>query len=48
VWLVELAAVQDPAQVPAVVAAALGVRDPPGASQVEALVRVLARCTMSR
>ena len=42
-WLAELAAVQDPVQVPAVVAAALGVRDLPGTSQVEALARVLAR-----
>ena len=30
VWLAELAAVRDPAQVPAVVAAALGVREQPG------------------
>jgi predicted ATPase/DNA-binding CsgD family transcriptional regulator len=43
VWLAELAPVQDPAQVPAVVAAALGVRDLPGPSQAEALARVLAR-----
>ncbi|HYB48756.1 MAG TPA: AAA family ATPase, partial [Streptosporangiaceae bacterium] len=43
VWLAELAPVQDPAQVPAVVAAALGVRDLPGTSLVEALARVLAR-----
>src|SRR5689334_10812863 len=43
VWLAELASVQDPAQVPAVVAAALGVRDLPGSSPVEALARPLAR-----
>ena len=42
-WLVELAAVRDPAQVAAVVAAALGMRDQPGVSPVEALARVLAR-----
>jgi hypothetical protein len=38
-WLAELA----PVQVPAVVAAALGVRELPGTSPVEALARVLAR-----
>jgi len=43
VWLAELAAVQDPALVPATVAAALGVRDLPGVSAAEALGRVLAR-----
>jgi predicted ATPase/DNA-binding CsgD family transcriptional regulator len=43
VWMAELAPVQDPGQVPAVVAAALGVRDLPGTSPVEALARVLAR-----
>jgi len=48
VWLVELAPVQDPAQVPAVVAVALGVRDLPGTSRVEALARVLARRQRSR
>ena len=42
-WLVELAPVQDPAQVPAVVAAALGVREQPGVPVAEALARVLAR-----
>ena len=42
-WLVELAAVPDPAQVPSAVAAALGVRPPPGAPATEALIRVLAR-----
>ena len=43
VWLVELAAVQDPALVPAAVAVALGVRQPPGTSLMEALAGVLAR-----
>ena len=43
VWLTELATVQDPALVPAVVAAVLGVRDLPGVSAAEALGRVLAR-----
>ena len=43
VWLAELAPVQDLAQVPGVVAAALGVRNLPGTSQVDALARVLAR-----
>jgi predicted ATPase/class 3 adenylate cyclase len=42
-WLAELAAVQDPAQVPAAVAAALGVRDQPGVPAAEAVARVLAR-----
>jgi predicted ATPase/DNA-binding CsgD family transcriptional regulator len=42
-WLAELAPVRDPAQVPAVVAAALGVRDLPGTSQIQALARALAR-----
>ena len=43
VWLAELAPVRDPAQVPAVVAAALGVRDLPGVPAAEALARALAR-----
>ncbi|HEY6313038.1 MAG TPA: hypothetical protein VIY52_19850 [Streptosporangiaceae bacterium] len=43
VWLVELAPVQDPARVMAVVAAALGVRDQPGVAAAEAVARVLAR-----
>ncbi len=43
VWLAELASVTDPVQVPAVVAAALGVRELPGVRVVDALVRVLAR-----
>ena len=42
-WLAELAPVQDSAQVPAVVAAALGVREQPGVLAVEVLARVLAR-----
>jgi non-specific serine/threonine protein kinase len=43
VWLAELAAVRDPAQVPAAVAAVLGVRDVPGMPLVDAMARVLAR-----
>jgi predicted ATPase len=43
VWLAELAPVRDPEQVPAVVAAALGVREQPGVPAVEAVARVLAR-----
>jgi non-specific serine/threonine protein kinase len=42
-WLAELAPVRDPAQVPGVVAAALGVRDQPGVPAGEAVARVLAR-----
>ena len=42
-WLVELAAVADPAQVPAVVAAGLGVRELPGVPAAEAVARVLSR-----
>jgi predicted ATPase/DNA-binding CsgD family transcriptional regulator len=42
-WLAELAAVRDPAQVPAVVAAALGIPEQPGVAPAEALARVLAR-----
>ena len=42
-WLVELAAIPDPAQVPSAVATALGVRPPPGIPATEALTRVLAR-----
>ena len=41
-WLAELAAVRDPAQVAAVVAAALGIREQPGVTAAEALARVLA------
>jgi predicted ATPase/DNA-binding CsgD family transcriptional regulator/DNA-binding XRE family transcriptional regulator len=43
VWLAELAPVRDPVLVPAVVAAALGVRDQPGLPAAEALARALAR-----
>jgi predicted ATPase/DNA-binding CsgD family transcriptional regulator/DNA-binding XRE family transcriptional regulator len=43
VWLAELAPVADPAQVPGVVAAALGVRELPGVPLVGALACVLAR-----
>ena len=42
-WLVELAPVQDEAQVAAAVAAALGVREQPGVAAAEAVARVLAR-----
>ena len=42
-WLVELAPVAGPAQVAAVVAAALGVRDQPGVPAAEAVAQVLAR-----
>jgi predicted ATPase len=42
-WLVELASVQDPAQVAGIVAAALGVREQPGVPAAEAAARVLAR-----
>jgi predicted ATPase/DNA-binding CsgD family transcriptional regulator len=42
-WLVELAPVQDPAQVAGVVAAALEVREQPGIPAAEAVGRVLAR-----
>ena len=41
-WLAELAAVRDPAQVAAVVAAALGIPEQPGVPPAEALARVLA------
>ena len=43
VWLAELAAAQDPAQVAAVVAAAMGVRDLPAAAAADALAQVLAQ-----
>jgi predicted ATPase/DNA-binding CsgD family transcriptional regulator/transcriptional regulator with XRE-family HTH domain len=42
-WLVELAPVTDPAQVPVVVAATLGIREQPGLSTAQALARALAR-----
>jgi predicted ATPase len=43
VWLVELAAVEQPALVPAAVAAVLGVRELPGVPVAASLARVLAR-----
>jgi predicted ATPase/DNA-binding CsgD family transcriptional regulator len=43
VWLAELAAVRDPAQVAAVVAAALGIRELPAVAAADAVARVLAR-----
>jgi non-specific serine/threonine protein kinase len=43
VWLAELGAVREPAQVPGAVAAALGVRELPGVSQADALAQVLAQ-----
>jgi DNA-binding CsgD family transcriptional regulator len=42
-WLVELALVQDPAQVVAAVAVALGIRDQPGVPAEQVLAQVLAR-----
>ncbi|HEY8043849.1 MAG TPA: AfsR/SARP family transcriptional regulator, partial [Streptosporangiaceae bacterium] len=42
-WLAELAPVRNPAQVPGVVAAALGMREQPGVTAAEVLARVLAR-----
>ena len=42
-WLAELAPVRDPALVPGVVAAALGVREQPGVPAAGVLARVLAR-----
>ena len=43
VWLAELAAVRDPGQVPAAVAAALGIHDLPALAAADALARALAR-----
>ena len=43
VWLAELGAVQDPAQVPAAVAAALGIRELPAVAAADALAHALAR-----
>ena len=43
VWLAELAAVRDPAQVVAAVAAVLGIRELPSAGAADALARALAR-----
>jgi predicted ATPase len=42
VWLAELASVQDPALVPAAVAAALGIRDLPSVAAADALAHALA------
>src|SRR5215469_3209747 len=42
VWLVELAAVRDPAQVPSVVAAVLGAQERPEEPTVDAVARILA------
>ena len=42
VWLVELAAVTDPARVPSAVAAALGIREGPGVPVADSLAGVLA------
>jgi len=42
-WLAELAAVREPAQVPAAVAAALGIRDLPAVAAADALAHALAR-----
>jgi predicted ATPase/DNA-binding CsgD family transcriptional regulator len=42
VWLVELAAVQDPARVPGIMAGVLGVREQPGVPAVETMIRALA------
>jgi predicted ATPase len=41
-WLAELAPVNDPAQVPGVAAAALGVPEQPGVPAAEVLARALA------
>src|ERR1700739_3611623 len=43
VWLAELAAVGDPAQVAAAVAAALGIRELPSVAAADALAHALAR-----
>jgi predicted ATPase/DNA-binding CsgD family transcriptional regulator len=46
VWLVELATVMDPAQVPSAMAAALGVREQPGVAVTDLLAGMLARQQM--
>jgi len=46
VWLVELAAVLDPTQVPAATAAVLGVREQPGVAVTDVLAGLLARQQM--
>ncbi|HEX5288795.1 MAG TPA: hypothetical protein VFX25_07980 [Streptosporangiaceae bacterium] len=43
VWLAELAAVRDPGQVPAAVAAALGIHDLPAVAAADALAHALAQ-----
>jgi predicted ATPase/DNA-binding CsgD family transcriptional regulator len=43
VWLAELAGVRDPAQVPAAVAVAVGIRDLPSVAAADALAHALAR-----
>src|SRR5260370_26866864 len=42
-WLAELSVVRDPVQVPAVVAAALGIPEQPGVAAADALIQGLAR-----
>jgi anion-transporting ArsA/GET3 family ATPase len=46
-WLVELAPVQDPAQVAGVVAAALGVREQPGIAEMTGMSRATAQRYLS-
>src|ERR1700689_4059798 len=46
VWLVELATVLDPAQVPAATAAVLGVREQPGVAVTDSLAEMLGRQQM--
>ena len=48
VWLAELAAVRDPAQVVPAVAAVLGIRELPSAGAADALARALARRQLLR
>ena len=43
VWLIELAAVQDPALVPAAVATVMGIPQSPGSSLTQTLAEVLSR-----
>jgi predicted ATPase/DNA-binding CsgD family transcriptional regulator len=43
VWLVELAAIQDPAQVPTAIAAVMGIPESPGSSLAQTLAGVLSR-----
>jgi predicted ATPase len=46
VWLVELATVLDPAQIPAATAAVLGVREQPGVAVTDSLAEMLGRQQM--